>query len=59
MDKSSLGASSVRALNLCDDQLESCGGSFLAGVSLPVCLSPLWTSNYISLVLTQKEGAAG
>ena len=39
MDKSSLGARCVRALNLCDDQLEGCGGRFLAGVSsacLPV-----------------------
>lgn len=59
MDESSLAARSLRALNLCDDQLEGCGGRLLAGVGLPVCLSPLWTSNYISLVLTQKEGVAG
>lgn len=59
MDESSLGARTLRVLNFCGDQLEGCGGSLLAGVSLTVCLSPLWTSNYISLVLTQKEGVAG
>lgn len=36
-----------------------CGGRLLAGMSLAVCLSLLWTSNYISLVLAQKEGVAG
>ena len=40
-------------------ELEGCGGRFLAAVSLPVCLSLPWTSNYTSLVLTQKEGVAG
>lgn len=41
------------------NQLGGCGGRLLAELSLAVCLSPLWTSNYISLVLTQKEGVAG
>ena len=58
MEERSLGTRSLPALEFCDNQLEGCGGRLLAGVSLTVSPSPLRISNYISLVLTQKEGVA-
>lgn len=58
MEERSLDISSLSALKVCDNQLEACGERLLAGVSLTVSLSRLWTSNYISLVLTQKERGA-
>lgn len=58
MEERSLGTRSLPALEFCDNQPEGCGGRLLAGVSLTVSPSPPQTSNYISLILTQKEGVA-
>lgn len=59
MEERSLRTRSLPGLEFCDNQLEGCErGRLLPRVSLTVSLFPLWTSNYISLVLTQKEGVA-